>query len=263
MLRFAANLTYLFTEVPFPERFKAAAEAGFRAVEYLFPYFYPKEELARWNAAAGLEQALINVPAGNWEAGERGLACLPDRKGEFRDNVGRAIDYARALGCPRVHVVAGLAPAGGPERKPYEDTYRENLAFAADRFAEAGLTALMEPINGKYDVPGFFLQTTVQARAIMRELARPNLKLQFDAYHVQIMQGDLVRTFRDCLPDIGHMQIANPPDRNEPDSGETDYGYFFHAVEQAGYAGWLGCEYKPRAGTRAGLGWGRAFGLKT
>ncbi|MBM3490523.1 MAG: TIM barrel protein [Alphaproteobacteria bacterium] len=263
MPRFAANLTYLFNEHPFAERFRAAAEAGFRAVEYLFPYAYTKDDLAAWKTAAGLEQVLINAPAGKWDEGERGLACLPDRKAEFREGVDRAIDYARMLDCRRVHLVAGKAPAGGPERVPFEDTYRENLAFAADRLAEADIVGLLEPLNGKYDAPSFFLQTTHQARAILRELNRPNLKLQFDAYHVQIMQGDLVRTFRDCLPDIGHMQVANPPERNEPDSGETDYGYFFRAVDQAGYAGWIGCEYKPRAGTRAGLGWGRAFGLRT
>ena len=263
MLKIAANLTFLFTEAAFPERFQAAADAGFRGVEYLFPYEYAAADLAEWRSAADVEQVLINMPAGRWQDGERGLTCLPDRRGEFRDGVGRAIAYAAALGCPRVHLVAGLAPEGGPQRTPYEDTYRENLAYAADAFAEHGLTALIEPINGRYDVPGFFLQTSRQARAILEELARPNLKLQFDAYHVQIMEGDLVRTFRAALPAIGHIQIANPPDRHEPDMGEINYPYFFQAVEAAGYDGWLACEYKPRAGTRAGLGWGRAFGLKT
>lgn len=262
MLRIAANLTFLFTEVPFPERFRAAADAGFRGVEYLFPYEYPAADLAEWRRAADVEQVLINMPAGDWANGERGLCCLPDRKGEFRDSIGRAAEYAQALGCSRVHVVAGLAPAA-EGRGPFEDAYRENLAYAADALAGNGITTLIEPINGRYDVPGFFLQTTSQARAIIAELGRPNLKLQFDAYHAQIMEGDLVRQFRTCLPVTGHIQIANPPDRHEPDTGEINYPYFFAAVEAAGYDGWIACEYKPKAGTRAGLGWGRAFGLRT
>lgn len=261
MPKIAANLTFLFTELPFPERFQAAAAAGFKGVEYLFPYVYRKEELKDWLAEARLKQVLLNMPAGDWENGERGLCCLPDRKGEFREGVDRAIEYARLLDCSNVHIVAGLAPAEGPERAPYEDAYRENLAHAADRLAAHGLAGLIEPINGKRDVPGFFLQTTRQARAILDELARPNLRLQFDAYHVQIMEGDLVHTFRACLPYVGHIQIANPPDRHEPDTGEIDYRYFLAAVDAAGYDGWVGCEYKPRAGTREGLGWGRPYGI--
>ncbi len=262
MPKLAANLTFLFTELEFPARFAAAAEAGFAGVEYLFPYVREADDLRGWLEAAGLTQALINMPAGDWENGERGLACLPGREGEFEDGIGRAIDYARALNCANVHVVAGLAPPAGEERGAHEETYRRNLALAADRLAEHGLNALIEPINTKRDVPGFFLSTTGQALSIMDELDRPNIRLQFDAYHVQIMEGDVVTRFREALARIGHVQIANPPDRYEPDCGEIDYGYVLRAMDQAGYSGWVGCEYKPRAGTRAGLGWGADWGLR-
>ena len=262
MPKFAANLTVLFTEVAFPQRFAAAADAGFKAVECLFPYDHATGEITDWLAAADQEMVLINMPAGDWANGERGLTCLPERKQEYRDGIGRAVEYAQALGCPIVHSVAGLAPDDGPERVPFEDTYRENLAWAADQLAPLGLNLTMEPINGKRDVPGMFLQTTSQARAIIAELGRPNLRLQFDVYHVQIMEGDLVHRFRDCLPDIGHVQIANPPDRREPDEGEINFPYLFEAIDAAGYDGWIGCEYHPRGGTRDGLGWGAAYGLK-
>lgn len=263
MPKFAANLSFLFTEVEFPERFRAAAEAGFPAVEYLFPYVRSKEDLAEWLQAAGLTQALINMPAGDWENGERGTTCLPGREAEFQDGIGAAIEYAKALGCPTVHAVAGLAPESGPERTAHEDTYRRNLAWAADAIAPHGLTLSIEPINGKRDVPGFFLQTTDQALAIMAEIDRPNVKLQFDVYHVQIMEGDLVHRFRACVDRVSHVQIANPPDRHEPDHGEINYAYLFGEIDAAGYDGWIGCEYKPRAGTREGLGWGTAYGLNT
>ncbi|MBT4041913.1 MAG: TIM barrel protein, partial [Rhodospirillaceae bacterium] len=192
MPKFAANLTMLFTELDFSERFAAAADAGFKGVESLFPYVSSKDDVTDWLQAAGLEMVLINMPAGDWENGERGITCLPDRKDEFRDGVGRAIEYAQALNCPNVHAVAGRAPDPGPARAAFEDTYRENLAWAADQLAPLGLNLMIEPINGKRDVPGMFLQTTTQARSIMAELARPNLRLQFDVYHVQIMEGDLV-----------------------------------------------------------------------
>ncbi len=263
MPRIAANLTMLFTEVPFAERFRQAAAVGFKGVECLFPYEHAKEEIRAWLDAAGLEQVLFNAPSGDWQNGERGLCCLPDRKAEFREAIGRAIEYAGVLGCPRVHVPAGLAPEAGPERAPFEETYRQNLAYAADQFAAHGITTLMEPINGKRDAPGFFLQTTTQARAIIAELGRDNLKLQFDVYHVQIMQGDLVQNFRDSLPDIGHVQIANPPARHEPDDGEINYPYLFQVMDEAGYDGWVSCEYIPRAGTVAGLGWAAAYGIGT
>ena len=261
MPKFAANLSMLFTELQFSERFAAAAEAGFKGVECLTPYAYEREELADWLGAAELEMVLINMPAGDWSQGERGLTCLPGRQSEYRDGIGQAIEYAQALGCGNIHSVAGLAPGDGPERTAHEDTYRENLAWAADQLAPLGLNLMIEPINGKRDAPGMFLQTTGQARAIMAELGRANLRLQFDVYHVQIMEGDLVHRFADCLPDIGHVQIANPPDRREPDEGEINFPYLFDAMDAAGYDGWTGCEYKPRAGTRAGLGWGKDYGL--
>ena len=261
MPKFAANLTVLFTEMPDPERYAAAAEAGFKGVESLFPYVHGAADLKEWLAAGDLERVLINRPAGDWAGGERGLTCLPDRRQEYRDGIGLAVEYAQALGCDKIHSVAGLAPGAGPERVAFEDTYRENLAWAADLMAPLGLKLMMEPINGKRDVPGMFLQTTSQARGIMAELGRPNLRLQFDVYHVQIMEGDLVRRFEDCLPDIGHVQIANPPDRREPDEGEINFPYLFDAIDAAGYDGWIGCEYNPRAGTRAGLGWGADYGL--
>ena len=261
MPRIAANLTMLFTEVPFPERFAAAAKAGFKAVEHLFPYEHDKADLKAWLDENALEQVLINMPAGDWQNGERGTCCLPGREAEFQDGIGQAIAYAKALDCPRVHVVAGLVPRDAASRAPFEDTYRKNLAWAADRLAEHGLMTLIEPINGKRDVPGFFLQRTGEARAIIAELARPNLKLQFDAYHVQIMQGDLVNTFLEDLPDVGHIQIGNPPGRHEPDVGEINYPYFFQAVDDAGYDGWVACEYKPAGDTAAGLGWALRYGI--
>ena len=262
MPKFAANLTFLFTELDFPARFQAAADAGFPAVEYLFPYVRGKEELTDCLQAAGLTQALINMPGGDWDNGERGLTCLPGREGEFQDGIGRAIEYARALKCRNIHAVAGLAPDGGPERTAYEDTYRRNLGWAADQLAPHDLVLTIEPINGKRDVPGFFLQTTTQALAIMDDVGKANVKLQFDVYHVQIMEGDLVHRFRSCVDRVGHIQIANPPDRNEPDQGEIDYAFLFDEIDDAGYDGWIGCEYKPRTNTLAGLKWRTAFGLK-
>jgi hydroxypyruvate isomerase len=261
MPKIAANLTMLFTELPFPERFRAAARCGFTAVEHLFPYQHDMADLKAWLDENGLEQVLINMPAGDWQNGERGLCCLPGREAEFEAGIGQAIEYAKHLDCPRVHVVAGRVPADAKSRAPYEDTYRRNLAWAADRLAEHGLMALVESINGKYDVPGFFVQTTSAVRAILAELGRPNLKLQFDAYHVQIMQGDLVHNFRADLRDIGHIQIGNPPDRHEPDVGEINYPYFFQAIDDSGYDGWVACEYKPKGDTAAGLGWARPYGV--
>ena len=264
MPKFAANLGMMFNEVPFPERMQAAADAGFRAVEYPFPYGYAAGELVQWNAQAGVEQVLINTPAGNSENGERGLACLPDRRDEFRDGIAQAIDYALALACPRIHVMAGLAPPpGAPERQACESCYRESLVFAADAMAPHYLTALIEPINTRRDMPGFFLASSGQARAILAELDRPNLKLQFDVYHVQVQEGDVARRLRDAIADIGHVQIANPPERHEPDDGEIYYPYLFDLLDELGYDGWVACEYRPRGDTRQGLSWGAAFDLKT
>ena len=263
MPKFAANLAMMFNEYDYPHRFAAAAAAGFRGVESLYPYTESIENTQAWLSDNALELVLINMPAGDWTAGERGLTCLPGRQGEYRDGISKAIEYALALGCRNIHSVAGLAPELGPERIPYENTFRENLSWALEQMAPLNLSLMIEPINGKRDVPGMFLQTTTQARRIISELGNPNLRLQFDVYHVQIMEGDLTRRFEDCLPDIGHVQIANPPDRREPDEGEINYPYLFKAIDASGYDGWIGCEYVPRADTRSGLGWGSVYGLKT
>ncbi len=262
MLKLAANLSFLFLDRPLPERIAASAKHGFTGVEYQFPEDETAATLKAALEAGGLTQVLLNMPAGDWEAGERGIACLPGREAEFQDGIGRSIELATALGCERVHLVAGKTPADGPERAAYEDTYRKNVAWAADQFAPHGINALLEPINGKRDVPGFFLKDTAHARGIMAELGKPNVRLQFDAYHVQVTEGDLVHTFHDCLPDIGHIQIANPPGRNEPDHGETDYAFFLREVEQSSYDGWIAAEYKPVGRTEDGLGWGAPWGLR-
>ena len=262
MLKIAANLSFLFLDRPLPERIAAAGAAGFAGVEYQFPDDVPAETLRQALDAADVEQVLLNVPAGDWANGERGLTCLPGREGEFRDGIGRAVELATRLGCTRLHLVAGLAPTDDAERRKYEETYRANVAWAADRLAEHGMSALLEPINSKRDVPGFFLRNTGEARAIIAELGKPNVKLQFDAYHVQVTEGDLVHTFRDCLAEIGHIQIANPPGRNEPDRGEVDFRFFLNEVGNAGYGGWVAAEYKPSGQTEAGLGWLDAWGLR-
>jgi len=253
MPRFAANLTMLFNEVDFLDRFAAAAAAGFRAVEYLFPYDYDKDRLAEKLAENGLSQVLHNLPAGDWAAGERGIACLADRVGEFQDGVGRAIDYASALGCPRVNCLAGLAPDGA-DPDALRQTFIENLRFAVQELEKVDITLLTEPINTR-DIPGFFLNRSDQALAIIAEAGSANLKLQYDVYHMQIMEGDLAPTIERNLAVIGHMQIADTPGRHEPGSGEIDYGFLFDFIDECGYDGWIGCEYKPRTTTEAGLDW--------
>jgi len=253
MPRFAANLTMLFNEVDFLDRFAAAALAGFRGVEYLFPYDYDKGELADRLAAHGLSQVLHNLPAGDWAAGERGLACLPDRVGEFRDGVGRAIDYALTLGCPRVNCLAGVAPA---EADP-EDllrTFTENLRFAAQELEKVNIALLTEPINTR-DVPGFYLNRSDQALAIVSEVGASNLQLQYDVYHMQIMEGDLAPTIERHLAAIGHIQVADTPGRHEPGTGEINYRFLFDFIDACGYGGWIGCEYQPRTTTADGLVW--------
>jgi len=257
MPRFAANLTMLFNEVDFPDRFAAAAAAGFRGVEYLFPYGYDKDELARKLADNGLSQVLHNLPAGDWSAGERGLACLPDRVGEFQDGVGQAIAYAQALGCPRVNCLAGIAPDGA-DPEALRHTFIENLRFAAQELEKTGIVLLTEPINTR-DIPGFYLSRSDQALAIIDEVGSANLKLQYDVYHMQIMEGDLAPTIERSLAEIGHMQIADTPGRHEPGTGEINYGFLFDFIDACGYDGWIGCEYKPRAATEAGLDWLRPY----
>lgn len=256
MPRFAANLTMMFNEVPFPQRFAAAARAGFRAVEFLFPYDYPPAEVAGWLREAGLESVLFNLPPGDWGAGERGLAALPGRESEFRAGVARALEYAQALGTPRLHAMAGLVPEG-VSRAACLETYIENLRHAARELARHGRTLLIEPINGR-DMPGYFLQTQAEAHAIREAVAEPNLKVQMDFYHAQIVEGDLATTFRKCFDGIGHVQIASVPERHEPDDGEVNYPYLFGLLDRLGYAGWVGCEYRPRGRTEDGLGWLRA-----
>ena len=253
MPKFAANLTMLFNEVDFLDRFAAAAKAGFAGVEYLFPYDFPPELLAERLQHCGLTQVLHNLPAGDWGAGERGIACLPDRVGEFQDSVGRALTYARALGCGQLNCLAGITPNDvAPDR--VQQTLVENLRFAARELGAAGIRLLTESINTR-DIPGFHLHNTPQALALMDEVAADNLFLQYDIYHMQIMEGDLATTIARHLPRIGHMQLADNPGRHEPGTGEINYRFLFQHIDKLGYAGWIGCEYKPAGSTTAGLGW--------
>lgn len=253
MVQFAANLSMLFNERDFLDRFAAAAQAGFRGVEFLFPYDWEAGEIAARLKDNDLDLVLFNMPPGDWGAGERGIACLPDRTGEFRDGVAAAIGYATALGCRQVHAMAGLAPEGA-EPAALRETYVANLRFAAAETEKAGLRLLIEPINTR-DIPGYYLNTSRQAEAVMREVGSDNLRLQYDIYHMQIMEGDLAPTMERLLPKIAHVQIADTPGRNEPGTGEINYPFLFAHLDRLGYKGWIGCEYKPAATTREGLGW--------
>jgi hydroxypyruvate isomerase len=253
MPRFAANLSMMFNEVDFLDRFAAAAEAGFTGVEYLFPYAWDKDVLAGKLSEHGLTQALHNMPAGGWEAGDRGIGCLPDRRGEFQDGVGLAIEYATALDCGRVNCLAGVAPEGA-DPDVLRETFVANLRFAAAETAKAGITLVSEPINTR-DIPGFYLHHTNDALAIFDDVGSDNLRLQYDVYHMQIMEGDLAPTIERNLGRIGHIQIADTPGRHEPGSGEINYPFLFDHLDRLGYDGWIGCEYKPAAGTVEGLGW--------
>lgn len=257
MPKLAANLTMLFNEVDFLDRFRAAADAGFKGVEFLFPYAWPAEQIAEKLQRAGLVQVLHNLPAGDWAAGERGIACHPDRVGEFQDGVGRAIDYARTLGCRQLNCLAGIAPAGVAADTVHE-TFIANLRFAADQLKEAGIRLLMEPIN-TFDIPGFYLNRTEQAARILDEVVSDNLYIQYDIYHAQRMEGELGNTIARHLPRIAHMQLADNPGRNEPGTGEINYAWLFRHIDRLGYDGWIGCEYKPANGTREGLGWIKAL----
>lgn len=254
MPRFAANLSFLFADVPFPERFARAARAGFRGVEFLFPYEWPAVEIAPWLAASGLEMVLFNFPPGDWAAGERGLACDPARGEEFAAGVETALEYARVLGCRRLHCLAGLTPPGVPAER-VRATYVENLRHAADRAATLGATVMIEAINTRIDMPGYWLDTPACAFALAEEIGRPNLRVQYDIYHALVMGDDPRLTLRRRLPEIGHVQVADLPGRHEPGSGEADYGRLFKLLDELGYAGWVGCEYRPRAGTEEGLSW--------
>jgi hydroxypyruvate isomerase len=253
MPKFAANLTMLFNELPFLDRFAAAADAGFSGVEYLFPYDFDKNELAGKLGQFGLTQVLHNMPAGNWAAGERGTAILPDRVAEFKETVPRAIDYAVTLGCRRVNCLAGLTPKDAdPER--LRETFIANLSYAAGEFKKAGVKLLIEAINTR-DIPGFYLTNTKEAVGIIEAVGSDNLFFQYDIYHMQIMEGDLARTIEANLPRIAHMQLADNPGRNEPGTGEINYPFLFRKLDEIGYDGWIGCEYKPKAATTDGLGW--------
>ena len=255
MPRFAANLSMLYPEHDFLDRFAAAARDGFKAVEYLFPYAYDATALAQRLAEHGLQQVLFNAPPGDWDAGERGLACLPGREAEFRDGVLRALDYAAALNCPRVHLMAGLVPAGA-DRAALRRTYLANLTWAAQQAAARYVDVLIEPINTR-DIPGFFLNRQHEAHAVVVEIGAPNLKVQMDLYHLQIVEGDVAMKLRQYLPTgrVGHLQIAGVPMRHEPDLGELNHDYLFSVIDELGFDGWIGCEYRPKGSTSAGLSW--------
>jgi hydroxypyruvate isomerase len=253
MPNFAANLTMLFNELDFLDRFGGAARAGFDAVEYLFPYTYEKDVLRSRLDKHGLTQVLHNLPAGNWAAGERGIACLPDRVGEFEAGVARAIEYATALGCARVNCLAGVRPAA-VSADVARDTFIKNLAYAAPRLEAAGIALLIEPINTR-DVPGFFLCGTAQALAIIDEVGSRNLFLQLDLYHMYVMREDLAAAIERHTSRIRHMQLADEPGRHEPGTGEINYPALFELIDRVGYRGWIGCEYQPLASTEAGFGW--------
>ncbi len=260
MPKFAANLSMLYPELDFLDRFEAAARDGFKAVEYLFPYAFEAREIAARLKTHGLAQVLFNAPPGDWDAGERGLACLPGREAEFRAGIRQALDYAGALDCPRIHVMAGLLPAGS-EREALYPTYVKQLRWAAAEADRQGVEVLIEPINPR-DIARFFLNRQDHAHQVVEDVAAPNLKVQMDLYHCQIVEGDLAMKLRHYLPtgNVGHIQIAGVPERHEPDLGELNYPYLFCLLDELGYAGWVGCEYRPQRGTQpggtsAGLGW--------
>ena len=259
MPKLAANLTMLYNEIDFLDRFDAAAKSGFAGVEYLFPYAYPKEQIAERLERHRLVQVLHNLPAGDWAKGERGIACDPKRVGEFQDGVGKAIDYARTLGCKQVNCLAGIAPKGvDPER--VRETFVSNLRFAAEKLAAASIKLLIEPVN-TFDIPNFFLSRTQQALDVIRDVDSPNIYLQYDVYHMQRMEGELANTIKANVPRIAHLQIADNPGRNEPGTGEINYRFLFGFVDAIGYDGWIGCEYKPKTTTVQGLSWRAAYGL--
>jgi 2-dehydrotetronate isomerase len=264
MPRFAANLSMMYPELDFLDRFEAAARDGFRAVEYLFPYAYKTDELAARLKAHGLQQVLFNGPPGDWDKGEKGLACLPGRDAEFRDGIAKALAYAEALACPRIHVMAGLVPAG-VERDAVQPHYIANIRWAAALAAKQGVDVLLEPINTR-DIPGFFLNRQDHAHELIAEIDADNVKVQMDLYHCQIVEGDVATKIRRYLPSgrVGHFQIAGVPERHEPDIGEVNYPYLFDVIDevsaQCGWNGWIGCEYRPRLGaqpqgTSSALGW--------
>jgi hydroxypyruvate isomerase len=253
MPRFAANLSMLFTEVPFLDRFERAAHAGFQAVEFMFPYPYSAADILGRMQEHRLQLVLHNLPAGDWDAGERGIACIPGREREFRNGVGQAIEYARVLGVPQLNCLVGKTPAGADAGRVHA-TLVENLRYAALQLADAGLKLLVEPVNS-YDIPGFHLNRSAQTLALLDEVGAPNLFLQYDIYHMQRMEGELAATLTRQLPRIAHIQLADNPGRNEPGTGEINYPFLFAHLDRIGYSGWIGCEYKPAGRTEDGLAW--------
>jgi hydroxypyruvate isomerase len=259
MPKLAANLTMLFNEVGFLDRFKAAANAGFRGVEFLFPYAFHADQIADRLNLYQLDLVLHNLPAGNWEAGERGIACHPDRVGEFQEGVGEAIRYAKVLGVKQINCLIGITPKNVSAEKAHA-TAVSNLKFAADKLKAEGIRLLIEPIN-TFDIPGFFLTHTKQALDIIKETGSDNFFVQYDIYHMQRMEGELTNTIKANLPMIKHIQLADNPGRNEPGTGEINYRYLLPMLDQIGYEGWVGCEYKPKADTVAGLSWRAAHNV--
>ena len=256
MPKFAANLTMMFNEVDFLDRFKTASQAGFKGVEYLFPYAYPKEQLVEQLGLHGLTQVLHNLPAGDWAKGERGIAVLSDRVGEFQEGVGKAIEYATALGCRQVNVLAGIAP-GGADPDKLRETFVANLRFAGQQLKAHGIKLLVEAIN-TFDIPGFYVSGTQQTLDLIATAGGDNLFLQYDIYHMQRMEGELAATLEKHLPRIAHLQLADNPGRHEPGTGEINYPFLFDHLDRLGYEGWIGCEYKPASTTAEGLGWFKA-----
>jgi hydroxypyruvate isomerase len=259
MPRFAANLSMLFNELPFLERFAAARQAGFEGVEFLFPYDFPAPELRARLNGEGLSQVLFNMPPGDWAKGERGIASIPGRQAEFRESVKRALDYAAALECRQVHCMAGIVP-DGVSMTTATAVYAENLARAVEQSHPAGVRLVIEPINHR-DMPGYFLNTQAQGAAIIEAIGPDRLGLQFDIYHVQVTEGDITRRMEQFMPLIAHMQIADVPARNEPGTGEIGWPFVFRRIDELGYQGWVGCEYRPRGETVEGLAWREAFGV--
>jgi 2-dehydrotetronate isomerase len=255
MPRFAANLSMMFNDVPFLDRFEAAAKAGFTSVEFLFPYDHPAEEVGKRLKANGLTQALFNLPPGNWDAGEKGFAALPERFDDLKQSLETALPYAKTTGVKRLHLMAGIASRSEP--KAVEHFYK-SVAWAAEFFAPHGLDVVIEPINAR-NVPGYFLNDFGFARDLINELKIPNLKLQFDIYHCQIIHGDVTMRLREMMPIIGHVQIASIPSRNEPDGEELNYPFLFAELDRLGYEGFVGCEYNPRGKTTDGLGWFKPY----
>ena len=253
MPKFAANLSMMFNEVPFLERFAAAADAGFTGVEYLFPFDFPAEAIAEKLRQHKLENVLFNLPPGNWAAGERGVTCLPGREDEFRAGVAKAIEYAKRLPSAQVHAMAGIVPAGA-DLAAVHATYVSNLKYATAELAKHDITLMIEAINTR-DMPGFYPNTQAQSYAVLQEVGAPNLKMQMDLYHMQIMEGDLEVKLRKYAPYCGHVQVAGVPHRHEPDTGEVSYSYLFKVLDEIGYSGWVGCEYRPAGKTVDGLAW--------